>query len=83
MACPNCSGLENLYGFHLERNAYYMTQVNEIKNKKKRDEHIRLAGIPPLKTLLLLSVGPIAASLRERVFKKKILTRSLIYDIIK
>ena len=31
MACPNCSGLENLYGFHLERNAYYMTQVNEIK----------------------------------------------------
>ena len=31
MACPNCSRLENLYGFHLERNTYYMTQVNEIK----------------------------------------------------
>lgn len=31
MACPNCTGLESLYGFHLERNTFYMTMVKEIK----------------------------------------------------
>lgn len=31
MACPNCSNLEKIYGFHLEKDAYYMTQVDEIK----------------------------------------------------
>lgn len=31
MSCPICTGYEQIYGFYLEKNNYYMTKVDEIK----------------------------------------------------